>query len=319
MKKIYLVIFAGLITLSCEEDFSPYGEFKEKYIFNCILRGDSTFQIAALTKSYDPADFNPELITDDIAIKGADIRILIGDSVYIFKDSSTARIDTSAYKTPFRFYYNNYLSLPPNKVIEAEILLPSGRRIHSMSKTPPKIQFDQRSSDVISAQSPNVFQFYWNISFSGQYFAPRMVFTYTKNVNGITQLMVKDVPYTYISEENAETPVFPPVGVQSTLSVEKEAITKALNEISEGDPNKQNYTIYEYATVEVLSFDQHLSKYYSTTNGSLDDLTVRIDEKDYTNIENGYGIFASYIKEDYKIRFLPSYIQSFGYKILIPD
>ncbi len=319
MKRIYLIIFIGLVSFSCEEDFSPYGEFKEKYILNCILRGDSTFQIAALSKSYNPANFNPEIISEDVSIKDADIRILIGDSVYIFKDSSIVRTDTSKYKTPFRFYFNENVTLIPNKDIEVEVLLSNGRRIRSSSKTPPKIQFDQRSADVISDQSPSMLQFIWNISFSGQYFAPRMVITYTKNVNGVNYLMKKEVPYTYFSDGNEEIPIFPPVGVQSTLSVERQAITKALNEISKGDPNKQNYTIYEFATVQVLALDQNLSRYYSTTNGSLDDLTVRIDEKDFSNVEGGYGIFASYILGEYKIKFLPSYIQSLGYKLLIAN
>lgn len=319
MKKYLLLIFIGLFSWSCEEDFNPYGEFKEKYILNCILRGDSTYQIAALTKSYNPAAFDPNLIFEDAAIQGADIRILIGDSVYTFTDSLINRSDTTRYKTPFRFYFNNHLELIANRDIEVEALLPSGRRISASSKTPPKILFDQRSSDAISDDSPSLLQFIWNISFSGQYFAPKMLINYTKNINGINKLMSKEVPLKYFMDGNTEIPVYPEVNVQSILSIEKQAIAKALGEISLGDPNKQNYTVYESAVVQVLAFDQNLSRYYSTTNGSLDDLTVRIDEKDYSNINGGYGIFASYIKGEYKIKFLSSYIQSFGYKILIAN
>ena len=314
--KLCLVTFCFTF-LSCEEDFNPYGDFKERYIFNCILRGDSTFQVAALTKSYNPATFNPDLITEDVAIKGADIRILSVDSVYIFKDSTIARTDTSSYKTPFRFYFNNYFSLTPNKEIEVEVLLTNGRRIKSATKTPPKVQFDQQSADVISDQSPNLIQFFWNAAFSGQHFYPRLVFTYSRKVNGTIEILTKEVPIKYSTEGGVEEPIFSQINVQTNLSVEKDAIIRALNEISAGDPNKQNYAIYEFAVVQVLSLDQHLSRYYSTTNASLDDLTVRIDEKDYSNIEGGYGIFASYIKDEYKLKFFPAFVQSFGYKILI--
>ena len=314
--KFYLV-FLSLTLLSCEEDFNPYGDFKERYIFNCILRGDSTFQIAALSKSYNPATFNPDLIREDVSIKGADIRILSGDSVYIFKDSTIDRTDTSRYKTPFRFYFNNQLNLIPNRNLEVEILLPNGRRIRSASKTPPKVQFDQQSADVISSQSPNLLQFFWNAAFSGQHFFPRLIFTYNRNLNGSIHVMKKEVPIKYSTEGGIEEPLFSQISVQTNLNVEKDAIIRALNEISAGDPKKQNYAIYEFAVVQVLSLDQNLSRYYSTTNGSLDDLTVRIDEKDYSNIEGGFGIFASYIKDEYKIKFFPEFIQSFGYKLLI--
>ena len=101
------------------------------------------------------------MIREDVSIKGADIKILSGDSVYIFKDSTIDRTDTSRYKTPFRFYFNNQLNLIPNRNLEVEILLPNGRRIRSASETPPKVQFDQQSADVISSQSPNLLQFFW--------------------------------------------------------------------------------------------------------------------------------------------------------------
>ena len=280
-------------------------------------RGIQLFKWQHLSKSYNPATFNPDLITEDVSIKGADIRILSSDSVYIFKDSTIARTDTSRYKTPFRFYFNNQLTLLPNKDIEVEILLANGRRIRSSSKTPPKVQFDQQSADVISDQSPGLLQFFWNAAFSGQHFYPRLVFTYSRNINGTVQVLRKEVPIKYSTEAGIEEPIFSQISVQTNLSVEKNAIIRALNEISAGDPNKQNYAIYEFAVVQVLSLDQNLSRYYSTTNGSLDDLTVRIDEKDYSNIEGGFGIFATYTKDEYKLKFFPQFIQSFGYKILI--
>ncbi len=317
MKIIYLMFVLGLFAISCEEDFNPYGDFKEKYILNCILRGDSTSQILFLSKSYNPANFNSSLITDDVSIKNADVKILIGDSVYFFKDSTINRSDTVRYKTPLNFYFNDKLELIPNKDIEVEVLLSSGRRIRSSTKAPPKILFDQRSSDVISNESSNIFQFIWNVAFTGQFFYPKMVITYAKKKDGISTIMTKEVPINYNSNGGHETPVYPGISVQSILNIQKQSITKALEEISQGDPNKQNYTIYEFAVVNVLAFDQNLSRYYSTTNGSLDDLTVRVDENDFTNVDGGYGIFTSYLEGEYKIKFLPTYVQSFGYNILI--
>ncbi|NWF90326.1 MAG: DUF4249 family protein [Ignavibacteriaceae bacterium] len=316
MKKTIFLLTMGMIFWSCEEDFNPYGEFKEKFILNCVLRGDSTFQLASLTKSYNPSTFNPNVVSEDASIYGADVRVRIGDSVYIFSDSIVNRADTTRYKTPFHFYFHDYIDLPANKDLELEVLLPSGQRLTSLTKTPQKVQFDQRSEDVISEDSPNFLQFFWNISFTGQYFAPRLIFKYSKTNNGSTQVMIKEVPISDLFEGGLAEHT---ISVQSTLNVEMQSIRKALEEISAGDPNKANYTIYESALVQVLAFDQNLSRYYSTTNGSLDDLTVRIDEKDYSNINGGYGIFASYIKGEYKIKFLSSFIQSFGYKILISN
>ncbi len=82
-----------------------------------------------------------------------------------------------------------------------------------------------------------------------------------------------------------------------------DAVTKALEEISEGDPNKQNYSILQKVSFSVTAFDLPTSKYISSTGGSFDDLTVSVDVADYTNIEGGFGsIWFLFNKELYKIK-----------------
>jgi len=90
-------------------------------------------------------------------------------------------------------------------------------------------------------------------------------------------------------------------------------IEKALLEISEGDPVKSDYTINEYVYVEVLSFDNNLTRYYSSTQ-TLDNLSISVDENDYTNINGGFGIFASMMKDTYRLKFFSQFITTLGYK-----
>ena len=82
--------------------------------------------------------------------------------------------------------------------------------------------------------------------------------------------------------------------------------------ISQGDPNKKDYKIYG-AVFTLMIFDENISNYYSTTNGFLDDFTIRIDEKDYSNIQGGLGIFGTYRTQSTGAVFTHNYIKSFGY------
>jgi hypothetical protein len=101
---------------------------------------------------------------------------------------------------------------------------------------------------------------------------------------------------------------------------ELSAITKTLEEISAGDPNKQNYSILQKIIFSVTAFDLPTSRYVSSTGGTIDDLTVSVDVADYTNIEGGFGLFGSYSKRDYtRLRFMENYIESFGYNFIVEN
>jgi hypothetical protein len=127
----------------------------------------------------------------------------------------------------------------------------------------------------------------------------------------------KEVPLRYVISNGVEVPVYPKPSVAIGIAYQLDAVMKALEEISVGDPVKQNYSIYEKLSLIVVAYDSPLSKYASSISGSVDDLTVSESVSDYTNIEGGYGVFGSYSKKNYnRLRFLESYIQSFGYSFI---
>ena len=271
-------------------------------------------------KSYRPDGYDPNTYTEDPSVIGADIRVWYNDSVFVFRDSSVARVDTSRYKTPFRFYYNDKFRVGNRKTIELEVLLPNGKRLRSSSVTPGQIQFDDNSDALIPAGSRSIVQVIWNQLDDGTFFSPRMVIRYKQNVNGEIVDKTKDVPYRYVSQGNSLVAVYPPASASATIVYDLSAITKALEEISAEDPNKQNYSVHQKIIFTVAAFDMPTSRYVSSTGGTIDDLTVNVDVADYTNIEGGFGLFGSYSKKNYtRLRFMEDYIESFGYNFIVEN
>jgi len=88
------ILFLSIIAISCEENFDPFGDYKEKYVLTCLLDGNSDYQVATLSRSYFTGSFSPYDNTTDPALEGAEIRVWISDSVYLFKDSIIERTDT---------------------------------------------------------------------------------------------------------------------------------------------------------------------------------------------------------------------------------
>ncbi len=318
MKKIILLSITLLfLFISCDKDFSPYGEFRDKYIFTSIIRSDTTLQIATVFKNYRPEGYDPYIYTEDSAIKNADIRVLYDDSVFVFKDSSIYRTDTSRYNFPFSFYYNNNFKVSPNKPVELEVLLPDGKRLRSSTVTPGEIRFKDISEVIIPPVGSNFIQFFWNGLGDGIYYQPYLAVKYKVNANGNIIEKEKQIPLGYVEQNGELKPIYPLASSSTVISYQLEAVDQILESISEGDPNKNNYSIYQSAKFSLVAYDLPLSRYVSSTSQSLDDLTVTIDVTDYTNIEGGLGIFGSYTKKQYtRIKFFEQYITSFGYNFI---
>lgn len=320
MRTILLLISVSLISISCEDDFNPYGDYVERFAFTCILKSDQENQTATLFRSYRPDDFDPSTYTDDPSVVGADIRVWYNDSVFVFRDTSIARIDTSRYKTPFKYYYNSQFSVGNRKTIELEVLLPNGKRLRSISVTPGQINFDDQSDALIPAGGKSIVQIEWNTLEAGTYFAPEMVIRYKQNINGEIISKTKKVPHRYVYKGNDLVPVFPAPSASATVVYELDAIDKALEEISKGDPEKNNYSVYQKIIFTVAALDLPASRYVSSTGGNIDDLTVNTDVSDYSNIDGGFGLFGSYSKKNYtRLRFQENFVESYGYNFIVEN
>ena len=131
------------------------------------------------------------------------------------------------------------------------------------------------------------------------------------------EIKIKEIPVKYIQRGDEFEAVFPDPDNASTIVYSMDAVTRALNEISDGDANKQNYSVYEFPVFDLIALDLPSSRYVSSTGQSFDDLTVSVNVSDYTNIEGGLGIFGSYTKKNYdRVRFFRDYIESFGYNFI---
>jgi hypothetical protein len=132
--------------------------------------------------------------------------------------------------------------------------------------------------------------------------------------------MEKDIPKSYISQNGELVPVYPVPGASTTVVYSMDAISRTLQEISVDDPDKSNFSVYQKLIVSLVAYDQPATRYISSTGGTIDDLTVSVDVADYTNIEGGFGLFASYSKKNYtRLRFLEEYIESFGYNFIVEN
>jgi hypothetical protein len=304
------VIFISILNLSCNEDFNPYGDFKEQYALVCVLRDDTSHQVAMLSTSYPPDQQG----TENTFLEGADVRVWVGDSVYKFKDTIVTSTNSSVINSPQHYYYNDNFKVSPLKLVEIEVLLQNGRRLKSISESPGAIEFLRESNVTVPTANSNLVKIYWQEQELGYYYLPKLEIIYLHN----GELHYKEVPLRFDDIEGSVKAVFPVSSNRNSVIYNLDAVNKTLEQISEADPDKNSYSIYQSLVFSVLVFDNEVSRYISSTAQSKIDLTVTLNFPDYSNISGGLGIFGSMLKANYpSLFFIPDYITGFGYKIIL--
>ncbi len=307
---IFISLCSLLILNSCEESFSPKTDFRQNYVLNCIVRADTNYQTATISKSFNVDGYDPSVNKQNPFLSGADIRIWQKDSVYIFNGSSTTvKSDSLKYDHPIPYYYVNNFSPVYDKELEIRAILPNGKTLTGFTKIPKEVEFSITSTPKINSEITSIF-YGWTSENYGIYYQPRYYINYRKSENGNQAIHIQPVPIGFATDG---TPIYPTVNGRNKIIFTKEAFDYAMRQISKDDPKKSSYTIYG-AILEVLVFDSNLSKYFSNTKGFLDNFTVRLDQNDYTNIDGGFGVFGSFIKQKRGSLIEASYIESFGYK-----
>ncbi len=307
---LLLALIISVFTfISCDDSIDPKSTFKERYILNFVIRGDTTFQMATLTHSYNVDGVDPYSNKTDPAISDADIKIWYNGEVYTLRDTTIARTDTSRYGTSVCYYYINNFTPGVNKPITVKAELNNGRTLTSQTTLPSDIEIDS-CDRIIPLSYKNQFSIVWQRLEEEVYYFVRFRIYYKNN----SVFNIVEVPLTYNYVNGKPNPVYPGITKNTIFNYEKLALDTVMRKISEGDTKKSNYQIMR-AEYEIIILDKSLSDYYSSTHGYMDNYSVRIDVTDYSNITGGYGIFASYRKQVLAATLKEDYILSFGYKI----
>ncbi len=312
-------VLCAFLFVSCEDSLEPNGQFTEGYSVNCILRADSSIQYVVLSSNYLPDDSNPYSNNIDPFIHGADIRIYYDDEVVIFKDSSVVRSDTSRYNTPLSFYYAKNFKPVVNKEYEIDVLLPNGRRLKSKTSTPANVEFQKNASNLIVdklVKEKESLCYFWKVFAADIFYVPQLKFTYYKKENGVSTKYTKSIPLKFTQKDGIDVPLYPKPDKNPYVFYNMNAVIKAFESISDGDPYKGNYSVVTGTVLELIILDRNLSGYYSSSNSAYGEFSVKLDQSDYTNITNGYGIFGSYLKQEIGVSFTEDFINSFGYALV---
>lgn len=320
LKNILLLTLLSFL-FSCSEDFNLKSEFKQQYVLNCIINGDTTYQFASISRTFDVEGYDPSVNENDLTVKDAVVNILYNGSDYLLQDTIVSNTDGSESF----FYYTNSLQLESNRTLSIEAAISDGTILKSSTTTPKAGNLTFFPEHVITDYSighntigQTIFWEITNPENNLALFLPSLKIIYYKKESGIDIKKEKMVPlYYYNSIDGEVLPFYPIVTELNQITFDITVLNQALNEISGDDTIKANYKI-DAALFELYILDRNLAPYILTSQSFTDGYTVLLDQLDFTNIIGGYGVFGSFFKKNLKISFDVDYLESFGYVLYSP-
>lgn len=308
LKILFLFSFI-FIFLSCEDDFNPFEQGEKEYILNCILKGNKSLQSAYLGESFYVENFDPNSDSTNHTLSNSYVRVWFDDSVKVFSDTL---VKSEKYNKDITVYKNDEFNLVPETEYQIEAVFNNGQKLYGTTKTPSKVKFLTTSDKLLPPEARNYVKVSWGEPEEQVYTASRFAFVYFKNSNGIQTRHIKTVPQETVKENGSNIDFFPEPSYASSITVKMNAFDKALAEISEGDPDKESYIILGFI-LEILIYDRNLTSYYAAKTELSEGFNITVNETDFTNISGGKGIFGSFIKQNFSIKFTHEYVRSFGY------
>ncbi len=294
------------------------------YVLNCILQNDSSIQYAILSKNiYTESGGTPTSNSKDQYIKGANVKILYNNSVFIMKDT-TMQIITAGNITEVNCYYIKGLIVDPGKVVSIEATAPNGKILKSTIQI-PVIFFPQYFNYNIppGPQGANYFsdELAWgwvvnNVSSTEIINLPQIEVYYKQYEGGtfVEKKIIMPLGSFTVRGYSDDTIYANAEPSYNYLTMEYfDIINTKMQEISGNDPNKRNYII-EKATFSILAVDPLLSKYYSQYNTYSQSFSIKLYPSDYSNIQGGKGIFGMYYNFSKSANIDSLYVYSFGYQ-----
>jgi hypothetical protein len=324
MKRIAaFILLIGLVCciISCEDNISPKGDLPVKYSVNLVLRGDTTMQVAYVSRLYDVEGYDPLSLDEDPAFQNAQLYIKYGDSSqrFYFSDTTDQSQINQRYGNPAKYYYLKNWIPKFDKEIELVTEFPNGQKLTSKTNSANAVTFDVYNSTpfipgpLIGRDTANIIVAWENSSLEVLKAKKVTLVYYYRNLAGEKIRYKKVIPLQIISKPQSSGLDFMQVSYSNDLKLSRRLLDDALAEISDGDAAKGRYSIAPLE-IEIFSLDQSLTRLYSSSLYFDYGFTIKNYPADYSNILGGLGFFGCYTSTKKTIMFEKQYLKNkFGY------
>jgi hypothetical protein len=294
--RFLLVVIALPLFASCNDSFSPKAPFHQQLVVYSVLSTDRDIQFVRVYTNYDVSGFDPFQNKLDTPVSGAQVVITGPHGSYILKDTLLPRLDTSRYKSPIAAYAGRWRA-ERGQTYTLTVNAPGIGSTTATVTTPGPSQTIYWVNGAM-LDHPDTYQVMDYVGASTRFWQSTKAFT--------SQMVIE---YVFLNagewkEESIEVPIaastnFSYVVYPSVYKVQtyawgvyyKDAYVKTLNRGAKLHAGSK--LIFNRIVLRFLQLDQNWYDYYGTLREIQDPFSIRLDEPDFTNLSNAYGLFGA--------------------------
>lgn len=303
---------------SCNDGFSPNGDYTPKLIVYSVLDAAADTQYVRVYSSFSPEHYVPDTPSPNTEIVNAIVRIADDSTEVIFRDT-VITVTTGGVTMSFRVYMAPKFK-PKEKKLYRLTVQSGSYPVATSTATgldPAQIiMFDTKPLFEPLPEREIVFDVYLGKHASA--YLATLHMEYEVLQNGIWTVYSKEMPIdiVYNAAGKIAKRFYPfPVLYQQGNAVyrnvqiiyQTEIYSAVISEIKEEHAAAYGAKELRFKDVRftLVQFDNEIFTYYSVANNFPGATTVRLDEPDYSNMTNGYGIFGT-IGTQVKVFGIPS-------------
>jgi hypothetical protein len=318
-----LCLLCALLAWSgCDQSFTPKVLSGNRYFVFCIInttpRGSGA-QVALVDRMYDVEGLVPSSNTVDPFVHDTRLTLGVRGKFYAFEPDTSVRKDTSRYTTPLYYYALRGITVVGQDAVTLRVVLPDSTLLTGSTVIPPyratssTPEFPNGVTTLVDRENEGDA---WILDWEGvateeHLFFPRLSLTWSI-VDSVTTSHHANVPLRYVRSGDRNVPVYATVQSGTSIRVELDALDRFVEEIGSGVEDKSAIHLQSFS-LNIIEYDTPLSRYYSSVNGYMDDYSVRLDERTYTNVQGGDGIFGSAYSTSFTYPVERHFAAKFGY------
>ncbi len=299
---VFLLLFAG----GCNELFSPKGPFEQRLVTYSVLSPMSDTQYVRVYLNYNPPGFDPYADTRDRADTTALVTISGAGETVSFHDILIIPSDQSRFSTLHAFVSSLFRPQPSTEYT-LTVVSPKYGTVTASTQSPGK--------GILNIYDMSTLLFPENY-LDGTIDVDVMLDSGTKGFivrfvlvsaiqNNSTLTTETEIPLTYY--QNAAGTWIPVYGTLFSAPSQFRHVSFAVRnyqQVLDNNTSKYGSKVYrKQAKFYLIQLDAGLYNYYGVVNGFQDPYSVRVDRPDYTNIQNGLGVFGSFNVDTLLINF----------------
>jgi len=306
-----LVCIALLLFASCNHPFSPKGPLQQQLVVYSVLSSDRDIQFVRVYTNYDVSGFDPFENRSDTPVAGAQVVVTGPHGSYTLKDTVLTRPDTSRYKAPIAAYAGKWRP-EPGQTYTLTVNAPGIGSTSASVTTPGPSQpiYWTYGTDILD--DPDNYKKTGYVGAFTRFWQTTKAYTYQLAIEYLVltpagwKTETIEVPlWASYDLQSAGYPSLVNVYIYAGGSYSKDVYVNTLLRVVRLHAGSK--LTFKRIVFRILQVDQNWYDYYNVVRKFQDMFSIRLDEPDFSNLSNGYGLFGAFTVDSLEHTYPPEF------------